>query len=102
MQGFKGDKGDPGNDYTPMIGNVETLEPTQPATVSSNVDEEQNIVYFNFGIPQGYKGDKGDTGDMLFTTFDVIDGKLIAYYSQENRDYDFQLNGNKLEVVLSE
>ena len=102
MQGFKGDKGEPGTDYTPMIGNVDTLEPGQPATASSSIDEEQDIVYFNFGIPQGYKGDKGDTGDMQFTTFDVVNGKLIAYYSTENRDYEFQLNGNKLEVVLDE
>lgn len=102
LQGFKGDKGDPGTDYTPMIGNVETLNPGEPATASSSIDVEQDIVYFNFGIPQGYKGDKGDSGDMLFTTFDVVNGKLIAYYSQENRGYEFQLNGNKLEVVLDE
>lgn len=102
LQGFKGDKGDAGNDYTPMIGNVDTLNPGESATASSSIDEEQDIVYFNFGIPQGYKGDKGDTGDMLFTTFDVVNGKLIAYYSTENRDYNFQLNGNKLEVVLDE
>lgn len=86
-----------------MIGNVATLEPTQPATVSSNVDEEQNIVYFNFGIPQGYKGDKGDKGDpgdVDIITFDVIDGKLIMY-STKNRNYTFQLNDNKLEVVYN-
>lgn len=46
-----------------MIGNVETLNPGQSATVSSNVDEEQNIVYFNFGIP---KGEKGDTNIAVF------------------------------------
>lgn len=85
-----------------MIGNVVTLEPSQPATVSTSIDEEQDIVYFNFGIPHGYKGDKGDRGDTTFTTFDVVGGKLIAYYSMENRDYNFQLNGNKLEVVLDE
>ena len=102
LQGIQGEKGDPGNDYTPMIGNVDTLEPGLPATVSTNIDEEQNIVYFNFGIPEGIQGEKGDSGDMLFTTFDVIGGKLIAYYSTENRDYNFQLNGNKLEVVLDE
>lgn len=85
-----------------MIGNVETLEPSQPAAVSTSIDEEQDIVYFNFGIPHGYKGDKGDRGDTAFTTFDVVNGKLIAYYSTEDRDYNFQLNGNKLEVVLDE
>ena len=103
MQGFKGDKGDPGNDYTPMIGNVETLEPTQPATISSNVDEEQNIVYFNFGIPQGYKGEKGDTGNVDMATFDVVDGKLIMTATRQREEigdnFTFQLNDNKLEVV---
>ena len=102
LQGIQGEKGDPGNDYTPMIGNVETLDPALPATVSTNIDEEQNVVYFNFGIPHGYKGDKGDTGDTAFTTFDVVEGKLVAYYSSGDRDYNFQLNGNKLEVVLDE
>ena len=64
--------------------------------------KELNILYLNLGIPKGNTGEKGETGDTTFTTFDVVNGKLIAYYSRENRDYDFQLNGNKLEVVLSE
>lgn len=85
-----------------MIGDVETLDPALPATVSTSIDEEQNIVYFNFGIPQGIQGEKGDRGDTTFTTFDVIDGKLFAYYSTIDRNYNFQLNGNKLEVVLDE
>ena len=59
-----------------MIGNVETLEPSQPATVSTNIDEEQNIVYFNFGIPQGVKG---DTGDINLVNFEVENGVLKAY-----------------------
>ena len=67
-----------------------------------DIDEENKVAYYNFGIPKGNKGDKGDIGDTTFTTFDVIDGKLIAYYSREDRYYDFQLNGNKLEVVLDE
>lgn len=36
-----------------------------------------------------------------FTTFDVVDGKLIAGYSKSDEDYYFQLNGNKLEVVIA-
>lgn len=38
--------------------------------------------------------------EAAFTTFDVVDGKLIAGYSREDEDYYFQLNGNKLEVVM--
>ena len=41
-----------------------------------------------------------DMRDAEFVAFDVVDGKLIAGYSRENVDYYFQLNGNKLEVVL--
>ena len=40
--------------------------------------------------------------ESAFTTFSVIDGKLIAGYSRRDEDYYFQLNGNKLEVVLSD
>lgn len=75
LQGIQGEKGDPGNDYTPMIGTVDTLEPGLPATVSTNIDEEQNTVYFNFGIPKGEKGDRGDTN---FQNFNIINGELIV------------------------
>lgn len=40
--------------------------------------------------------------EAAFTTFDVVDGKLIAGYSRNDEDYYFQLNGNKLEVVISD
>lgn len=33
--------------------------------------------------------------------FDVVDGKLIASYPKEPNGYEFRLNGNKLEVVIS-
>lgn len=75
LQGIQGEKGDPGNDYTPMIGTVDTLAPGLPATVSTNIDEEQNIVYFNFGIPEGEKGDRGDTN---FKSFNIVNGELIV------------------------
>ena len=81
LQGIQGEKGDPGNDYTPMIGNVETLDPALPATVSTNIDEEQNVVYFNFGIPQGIKGDTGDTN---LVSFEIENGILKAYDEQGN------------------
>lgn len=85
-----------------QIGNTTTLPEGSSATASTNKDEEQNVIYLNLGIPKGDKGDKGDIGNTYFTTFDVVDGKLIAYYSRENTPYEFQLNGNKLEVVLDE
>lgn len=103
--GKAGPKGDPGVDgttYTPEISSTSTLEPGSEATVSVSIDEEAEKAYYDFGIPKGDKGDKGDIGDTYFTTFDVVDGKLIAYYSREDRDYNFRLNGNKLEVVFSD
>lgn len=100
MQGEQGLPGVDGTTYEPQIGNTTTLAPGEQATATMSIDGE--VAYYNFGIPQGEKGDKGDIGDTTFTTFDVVDGKLIAYYSREDRDYDFQLNGNKLEVVLDE
>lgn len=99
LQGPPGPKGRDGNDFDVQIGNTETLEPGSEATASTNKDEEQNILYLNLGIPRGVKGDAGEPGNTFFTTFDVVDGKLICYTSTEV-DYDFQLNGNKLEVVL--
>ena len=102
LQGIQGERGQDGNTYNPQIGNTTTLPPGSDATATLNIDETNNVAYYNFGIPEGLKGDKGETGDTFFTTFDVVNGKLIAYYSTEERDYDFQLNGNKLEVVLGE
>lgn len=102
MQGIQGIPGKDGNDYDVQIGNTTTLSPGEDATATTNKDEENNILYLNLGIPKGLTGDKGETGDTYFTTFDVIEGKLIAYYSTANRDYEFRLNENKLEVVFSE
>ena len=99
MQGPPGPKGRDGREFHAMVGNTTTLEPGSQATVSVNEDEDQDIVYYNFGIPQGIKGDQGEPGATYFTTFDVVNGKLICYTSTDT-DYDFQLNGNKLEVVL--
>jgi len=101
LQGFKGDPGEDGKDYDVQIGNTETLAPGSDATATTNKDEEHNVIYLNLGIPEGLKGDKGDTGSTFFTTFDVVNGKLICYTSTDY-NYDFQLNGNKLEVVFDE
>ena len=102
MQGIQGPPVADGNDYDVQIGNTTTLPPGSDATASTNKDEELNILYLNLGIPQGVKGDTGESGYTYFTTFNVIDGKLVAYYSRENEPYRFQLNGNKLEVVFDE
>lgn len=69
IQGPKGDKGDKGEQgiqgvdgITPSIsiGNVNTLEPGQNATVTRRGTDANPI--FDFGIPKGEKGEKGDVG----------------------------------------
>ena len=100
IQGPVGPKGRDGREFHAEVGNTTTLEPGSDATVTVNEDEELDIVYYNFGIPRGEKGDKGDVGDVDIITFDVIDGKLVMY-STRDRDYTFQLNDNKLEVVYN-
>ena len=59
--GLQGIQGNPGDNATIDIGEVTTLAPDQPATVT-NTGTETNAV-FDFGIPKGEKGDKGDKGD---------------------------------------
>jgi hypothetical protein len=34
-------------------------------------------------------------------TFDVVDGKLLMYTTRDDRNYTFQLNDNRLEVVYN-
>lgn len=56
---FKGDT------YTPEIGKVETLEPEEQATASIEIDADNKIAKYNFGIPKG-KGIEGG-GELLET-----------------------------------
>ena len=71
IQGPKGDKGDKGEQgiqgvdgITPSIsiGNVNTLEPGQNATVTRRGTDANPI--FDFGIPKGEKGDVGSGGSV--------------------------------------
>jgi hypothetical protein len=74
------------------------------------VEDQQQVIdvasrevldYITDDINEEVEKAKEDIENTAFTSFDVIDGKLIAYYSIDDRAYDFQLNENKLEVVLS-
>lgn len=58
-QGIKGEKGDPGPS-TIQIGNVETVESTERASVI-NTGTPVDVV-LDFKIPKGEKGDTGDVG----------------------------------------
>lgn len=71
----KGDKGDTGaagadgDAATITVGQVETLQPNQPAYVQ-NVGTTSAAI-FNIGIPKGEKGDSGSgSGDMTASTYD--------------------------------
>ena len=65
QKGEPGEQGEPGK--TPVItaGEVDTLDPGEPATASltaDGTDEQGNPKYkLNLGIPQGEKGDGGET-----------------------------------------
>lgn len=56
IQGEKGLRGDKGDPAKIEIGNVSTLPPTRPASVSKNYDPETNVTTLNFGIPEGAAG----------------------------------------------
>lgn len=63
--GINGTNGIDGQDgITPniQIGTVETLEPTEQASVTRTGTDEEPLL--NFGIPKGDKGDPGETPDL--------------------------------------
>lgn len=55
-QGTPGQNGTDGTTYTPRIGTVTTLEPTQSATADVDIDEEKKEAVINLGIPRGKDG----------------------------------------------
>lgn len=88
-EAIKGDKGDPGlpgeqgvpgvpgvdgTTYTPMIGTVTTLEPSQDATASVGINDEEKTASFSFGIPQGKQGIPGIPGTPGADGIDGTDG----------------------------
>lgn len=68
------------------------------------VDEASTLVTQNVSsyVDEEVEKAKEDIENTAFTTFDVIDGKLIASYTIDDRSYDFRLNENKLEVVVTD
>lgn len=74
--GINGTNGIDGQDgITPniQIGTVETLEPTEEATVTRTGTDEEPV--FNFGIP---KGEKGEPGEITEDTLDNVIPKQTA------------------------
>ena len=60
---LKGDKGDKGDTYTPVIGNVTTVDNLVDASASIELDESTLKAKINLSIPKGANGDKGATGE---------------------------------------
>ena len=61
-KGLPGDKGNDGKAATIRVGEVETLEPGEDATVENTGSSSDAV--FAFGIPKGEKGDKGEDGEV--------------------------------------
>ena len=96
--GINGTNGIDGQDgITPniQIGTVETLEPTEQATVTKTGTDEEPLL--NFGIP---KGEKGDPGEVTEDTLDNVIPKQTATDSIINvndalkyKIFDFKVDG---------
>lgn len=59
--GQNGQDGKDGTTYTPEVGTVTSVEPTEDANVTIDIENDKAI--FNFDIPKGEKGDKGEDGE---------------------------------------
>ncbi len=57
-----GPQGEPGPAFADAaVDDVQTLDPSEPATVSVNFDG--STVHFTFGIPRGEQGEQGPPGE---------------------------------------
>ena len=93
--GETGPQGPVGKTPNIQIGTVETLEPTEEATVTRTGTDEEPLL--NFGIP---KGDKGEPGEVTEETLDNIVPKQNVKDSIINindalkyKTFDFKIDG---------
>ena len=84
-------------DFSPPIRGVDYWTDEDKQQVVDEATEETSE-----NLSDELERAKEEIEDAAFTYFDVVDGKLIASYSRNVRDYDFRLNGNKLEVVMTD
>lgn len=61
-KGEQGERGEKGDCYTPVIGDVISVDSAAEASVSATVDETNKRVIFNFSIPKGANGLDGLNG----------------------------------------
>lgn len=83
-------------EFTPPVRGVDYWTDEDKQEI---IDETTEIV--SNDLAEEVEEAKEDIESVAFTSFDVVNGKLIASYSKNVRDYDFRLNGNKLEVVMT-
>lgn len=88
-------------EYTPPVRGVSYWTEEDKEEI---VDEASDMVLDNVidDVNREVEKAKEDIENTAFTSFDVIDGRLIATYSIDDRAYDFRLNDNKLEVVVTD
>lgn len=88
LKGDKGDKGEKGDTYTPVIGNVTTVDNLVNASASIELDESTLKAKINLSIPKGANGDKGDKGDTGEKGTDGVDGYSPTVVENANNTED--------------
>lgn len=100
IKGEKGDKGDTGEQgvqgvagkdgttYTPTIGKINTVDNSEPASASVEIDEDKKVAKFNFDIPKGKDGTGSGSNidvdtEMSDTSENAVQNKVIKKYVDE-------------------
>lgn len=98
IKGDKGDSGEDGKDAKVALGNVETLQPGYPASVSTSYDEDTNTTTINFGIPEGKAGKAINIRGGIWTTDTLpeyddtpVNDAFIVY--DGDRQFDLYVRG---------
>lgn len=84
-------------DFTPPIRGVNYWTDEDKQEI---IDESTSAVMEN--VDADVEEALDEIRDAAFTTFDVVNGQLIAGYSREDTDYYFQLDDNELQVVIDD
>ena len=84
-QGVQGVAGKDGTTYTPTIGKINTVDNSEPASASVEIDEDKKVAKFNFDIPKGKDGEGGSSKITIDTTMsatseNAVQNKVIKAY----------------------
>ena len=63
IQGIQGIQGEKGDTYTPVIGDILTVDSNAEASANIVLDEANKKATLNLSLPRGLAGEKGDKGD---------------------------------------